>query len=388
MAHDAALQRRAKKAATSGAGHRANTEHLLMTRMSGRMQRARKATNMAPVEQHRLHQHESAKAEALFKRARENISTKDYDSAVVALDEALRLWPDNGEFKSLREEAAREALIVKMEMLLQHSRFEEAAKAARAVLQREPSNTKVEQWLQRAVGGLWTKAKEAGEKLDKKERLKASTKIKQQRQQQFDRLDPVGTIEGPHTHIGCNYAALLDHQFREIKHACEVLKRESDRTHVNLRNVMVPPLSRGDDDRAALRMGEILNGLRETLTKERLEAEQAVTDAVTSIEFSDSDAAKSLVKSAIELKRKAREALCNAAGELPAPGTGQRKPEDYKQELEAAFAHANKNVIDAKMGAEERKESAKIDRDIAQRRLKRIEMLTVRALHTLKLDPS
>lgn len=389
MANDAAVRRRAKKAgklaetvaaatgAASAAGHRAATDQLLKTRMSGRMQRAREATNMAAAVQHQPHQHESAMAEALVSRAREKMSAKDYCSAVVILDEALRIRHCKGEIKSMREQAAREALIFKMEMLLQHSRFEETAKAARAVLQRDPSDTKVEQWLQRAVAGLWAKAKEAGEKLDKKERLKASTKIKQQRQQQFGRLDPVGTIEGRHKHIvGCNYAVLLDHQFQEMKHACEVLQRESDRAHFRVRNAMAP-LACGDDDRAALRMAEILKSLWETLNKELREAEQAVAAAVAAINFSNSDEAKGLVKSAVELKRKAREALCNAAGELPAPGIGQRKPKDYKQGLEAAFAHAAKNVVEAKMSADERTEFAKIDRDIAQHRLKRMKMLTV-----------
>ena len=111
--------------------------------------------------------------------------------------------------------------------------------------------------------------------------------MKQQRQQQFDRFDPVGTIEGPHTHIGCNYAVLLDHQFHEAKHACEVLQRESDRAHVSLRNAMIPPVARDGDNRAALRMGEISSILWEALTKEHLEAEQAVRDAVAAVELSD-----------------------------------------------------------------------------------------------------
>ena len=390
MAKDAALQRRAKKAgqlaatvasgpgATSAAGYRATTEHLMKTRMSGRLYRARKAANTVPAGLHRLDRHESAKAEALCSRAREKMSAKDYDGAVVLLDEALRMRPVDREIQSLREEAAREALTVKMEMLLQHSRFEEAAKAARAVLQRAPSDTKVEEWFQRAVSGLWLQAKEAGEKLDKKERLKASTKMKQQRQQKFSRFDPVGTIEG-HTHVGCNYAVLLDHQFHEAKRACEVLQRQSDRAHASLRNVMVPPVACDDDDRVALRMAEISIILQEALAKEHLEAKQAVANAVAAVEFSDSDEAKSLVNNAIELKRKAHEALCNAAGELAAPETGQRKPKDYKQELEAAFTHAAKNVVDTKMAAEERMMAAKIDRDIAQRRLNRIQMLMVRA---------
>ena len=62
----------------------------------------------------------------------------------------------------------------------------------------------------------------------------------------------------------------------------------------------------------------------------------------------------------------------------------QRKPEDYKQELESTFAHATKDVVNATVAAEERQKLAEIDRDLARRRFERAEKLTVRAADTAK----
>lgn len=406
MAQDAALQRRAKKLAnlvdistTTAAGHRAavTAERLLKTRASGRIQRARNAAkDTAATKQHQQrqrhqHPHDVSRADALVRRAREKMSAKSFDGAVALLDEALRLQPADDKINVLRDTAAQEALTLKMERLLHLSHFREAAKTARAVLLGDPLDSKAKQWLQVAVDGLWTEAKAVGSKLDKREKLKQITKYKLERQQRFNRLDPVGTtVEGPHSNIDRNYAALLDRQFKEVSHTCEVLHRESDRAHVALRSAMAPTPSSGNDSGEEFpNISEILNVVMQRLIQERDEAKQALDDADAAIIFNDSDEAKTTVKHAMELKRKACEALCNAAGELAPLGAAQRKPEDYKQELESAYARASKDVVDATVATEERKKIAEIDRDIARRRFTRAEKLTVRtAVAVIHLWPS
>jgi tetratricopeptide (TPR) repeat protein len=90
------------------------------------------------------HRHQ---AQQLLARAREQMGVKDYDGAVASLDEALGLHPDNEDIKTLRDEAARKALVLKLqregEAALSHGENAKACELLLQALAADPDNADI-----------------------------------------------------------------------------------------------------------------------------------------------------------------------------------------------------------------------------------------------------
>jgi hypothetical protein len=172
---------------------------------------------------------------------------------------------------------------------------------------------------------LWAAANDAGTALDADKSKLAAIAMDQQRQR-----SPCGQRRPD---------SILEQRYKDAQQACELRQRISDRAHAAVRKALVI------QDNADVSTTE--GSLRKLLNLEVSARKEAVQEAQAMAEQARTEA-KDAIAVAVATKAKAREALCTIAGDLPPPGTAQRKAKDYKQEQESAYDRAAKSLVQSK----------------------------------------